>query len=115
MSYEKISTEIKKGDFVRVMCGKDEGKQGKVLSVDRGNGKLIIEGINLLKKHQRPNQKMQKGGIIERETPVFASKVMLVCPKCSKPTRIAHIVKGEGKNTRKARSCKKCSEMLDQI
>lgn len=106
-----VKTEIKKGDFVRVMTGKDEGKQGKVLSVNRDNGKLVIEGINMLKKHQRPTQKLAKGGIIERESPIPASKVMLLCPKCSKPTRIAHIVKGD----RKARSCQKCNEMIDQI
>jgi large subunit ribosomal protein L24 len=110
-----VKTEIKKGDTVRVMCGKNDGKQGKVLVVNRVKCQLIVEGVNLVKKHQKPNQKVQKGGIIEREGYIYASKVMLVCPKCSKPTRIAHFVSGEGKNSKKVRSCKKCSEMIDQI
>jgi len=108
-------TELKKGDTVRVMCGKNEGKQGKVLVVDRNKSKMIVEGVNLVKKHQKPNQKVQKGGIIEREGYIYASKLMLVCPKCSKPTRIGHFVRGEGKNMKKVRSCKKCNEMIDQI
>ncbi len=112
---KSVKTEIKKGDVVRVMCGKNEGKQGKVLVVNRVKCQLIIEGVNMIKKHQKPNQKVQKGGIIEREGYVYASKVMLVCPKCSKPTRIAHFISGEGKNRKKVRSCKKCSEMIDQI
>ncbi|EKD69565.1 MAG: 50S ribosomal protein L24 [uncultured bacterium] len=110
-----VKTELKKGDLVRVMCGKNEGKQGKILVVNRAKCKLIVEGINLVKKHQKPSQKVQKGGIIEREGFIYATKVMLVCPKCSKPTRIAHFVSGEGKNSKKVRSCKKCSEMIDQI
>lgn len=110
-----VKTEIKKGDIVRVMCGKNSGKQGKVLVVNRVKCQLIVEGVNLVKKHQKPSQKVQKGGIIEREGYIYASKVMLVCPKCSKPTRIAHFISGEGKNSKKVRSCKKCSEMIDQI
>lgn len=111
----KAKTEIKKGDIVKVMCGKNAGKQGKVLVVNREKNMLIVEGVNLIKRHQRPNQKYQKGGIIEREGYIYASKVMLICPKCLKPTRIAHFITGEGKNSKKVRSCKKCNEMIDQI
>ncbi|MEZ7893371.1 MAG: 50S ribosomal protein L24 [Candidatus Wallbacteria bacterium] len=110
-SVRTVTTEIKKGDFVRVINGKYEGKQGKVLSVNRVKGTILIEGVNLIKRHQRPNQKVQKGGIIEKEAPIYACKTMLVCPKCSKVTRIAHLVKG----SKKVRACKKCNEMIDQM
>jgi len=110
-----VTTEIKKGDFVKIITGKNEGKQGKVLSVDRDRAKVIVEGVNIVKKHQKPNQKMQKGGIVERENPIPAAKVMLLCPKCSRPTRIGHVTRGEGKKSQKVRTCKKCSEMIDQM
>ena len=95
---------IKKDDKVIVLSGKDKGKQGKVLIADPKAGKVIVEGVNVATKHQKPQKQGQEGGIIKVETPIYVSKVMLVCPKCGKATRVAHKIT-DGK---KARVCKKC-------
>ena len=95
---------IKKDDKVVVLSGKDKGKQGKVLSAEPKTGKVIVEGVNNASKHQKPRKQGEEGGIIKRETPIYASKVMLVCPKCGKPTRVGHAFV-DGKKTR---ACKKC-------
>ena len=95
---------VKKGDTVVVLSGRDKGKDGKILSVDPNNGKLIIEGISMAKRHKKPRKQGDPGGIIKLETPIYASKVMRVCPKCNKPTR--HAVQGTGRD--KVRVCKKC-------
>ena len=93
---------IKRDDKVVVLSGKDKGKQGKVLVADPKNGKVIVEGINVATCHVKPRRQDEEGGIIKKEIPMYASKVMLVCPKCNKPTRVGH--KGAGKN--KVRVCK---------
>ena len=95
---------IRKDDTVVVLSGRDKGREGKVLSVDPKNDKLIIEGVSVAKRHKKPRKQGEPGGIIKLETPVYASKVMRVCPKCSKPTR--HAVKVT--NSGKVRVCKKC-------
>ena len=95
---------IKKDDKVIVLSGKDKGKQGKVLSAEPKTGKVVVEGVNVATKHQKPKQQGQDGGIIKMETPIYVSKVQLVCPKCGKNTRVGHkIVDGK-----KVRVCKKC-------
>ncbi len=95
---------IRKDDKVVVLSGKDKGKQGKVLSADPKGGKVVVEGVNVATKHQRAMKQGQEGGIIKLETPIYACKVQLVCPKCGKGTRVAHkIVDGK-----KVRVCKKC-------
>ena len=99
---------IKKDDKVVVLSGKDKGKEGKVLSADPKGGKLIVEGVNVATKHQKPKNQQDQGGIIKTETPNYACKVMVVCPKCGKPTRIAHKIT-DGK---KVRVCKKCGAEL---
>lgn len=96
---------IRKDDTVIVLSGKDKGKEGKVLRVDPKNGKMIVEGVNVAKRHQRPRKQGEEGGIIKKETPIYASKVMRVCPKCNKPTRCAHVISNDGT---KSRVCKKC-------
>ena len=96
---------VKKNDTVVVLSGKDKGKQGKVLSVDPKGGKVIVEKVNLASKHQKPRQQGQEGGIIKKEAPIYACKVMRVCPKCNKPTRPASKLQADGK---KVRVCKKC-------
>ena len=93
---------IRRDDTVVVLSGKDKGK---VLSADPKNGKLIVEGVNLAKHHIKPRKQGQEGGIIKKETAIYACKVMRVCPKCSKPTRTAHKILDDGK---KVRVCKKC-------
>ncbi|TAN43802.1 MAG: 50S ribosomal protein L24 [Nitrospirae bacterium] len=101
---------IKKNDTVVVLTGKNKGKSGRVLSVLPSKEKLIIEGINIVKKHMKPNKQYSQGGIIDKEAPVHISNAMLICPKCSKPTRIGNTLLDEG---RKARTCKKCKEVID--
>ena len=95
---------IKKDDKVIVLSGKDKGKQGKVMIADPKAGKVVVEGINVATKHQKAQKQGQEGGIIKVETPIYACKVQLVCPKCGKATRVAHKVTGD----KKVRVCKKC-------
>ena len=96
--------KIKKDDKVIVLSGKDKGKKGEVLVAEPKAGKVIVKGVNVATKHQKPQKQGQEGGIIKVETPIYASKVMLVCPKCGKATRVAHKIT-DGK---KVRVCKKC-------
>ena len=108
MSQYKL--KVKKGDTVLVLSGKDKGKQGKILQALPKKDKVVVEGINKVKRHTKPNQNVPKGGIIPKEAPMHASKVMIVCPACSKPTRIAKkLVDGK-----MVRVCKKCGELFDQ-
>ena len=97
---------VKTGDTVVIISGKDKGKQGKVLEVSPSEGKVIVEGCNLATKHVKPRQMGDVGGIVKAEAPLYASKVMLVCPKCGKGTRLAHKVDGD----KKMRVCKHCGE-----
>ena len=96
---------IRTNDTVIVLSGKDKGKEGKVLSADPKGGKVVVEGVNVASRHQKPRRQEEQGGIIKIETPIYASKVMRVCPKCDKPTRPAHKL---GKDGTKVRVCKKC-------
>ncbi|MGO9613424.1 MAG: 50S ribosomal protein L24 [Dissulfurispiraceae bacterium] len=105
-----MGLRVKKGDTAIVLTGKFKGKSGRVLSVKPLEGKIIIEGINIVKRHMKPNKKYTQGGIIEREAPFHLSNVMLMCPKCNKPTRIANTVLDDGG---KLRTCKKCKEVID--
>ena len=106
---------VKTGDTVVVLSGKDKGKQGKVLEVSPKENKVIVEGINVVSKHVKPRRAGETGGILKVEGPMHACKVMLVCPKCGKPTRVGHkFNEGDGKlSRRKVRVCKKCSAVLD--
>ncbi|NLB51747.1 MAG: 50S ribosomal protein L24 [Syntrophomonadaceae bacterium] len=102
--------QIKKGDTVMVTTGKDAGKKGKVLRVIPDANKVVIEGINQAKKHQKPNRAIPQGGIQKIESPMNSSNVMLLCSKCNKPTRVGHKILD---NSEKVRVCKKCGEVLD--
>ena len=99
---------IRKDDKVVVISGKDKGKEGKVLIANPKAGKVIVEGVNVATKHQKPRKQGEEGGIIKVETPIYACKVMVVCPKCGKATRVAHKLV-DGKNVR---VCKKCGAEL---
>ena len=104
--------EIRKDDTVVVLSGKDKGKQGKVLSADPKGGKVIVAGVNVASKHRKPRSQQEEGGIIKMETPIYACKVQVVCPKCGKATRVAHkttVADGKNKNVR---VCKKCGAEL---
>ena len=95
---------IRRDDTVVVLSGRDKGTKGKVLSVNPKAGKVIVEGVSVAKVHQKPRRQGEEGGILKRETPIYACKVQLVCPKCDKGVRVAHkIVDGK-----KVRVCKKC-------
>ncbi|MBI2641251.1 50S ribosomal protein L24 [Candidatus Roizmanbacteria bacterium] len=100
--------KIKKGDKVKVIYGKDKGKDGIVERVYAKSEKILLRGINIYKKHIKKNEKMPQGGVVEIPRPLEVSKVLLVCPKCGKTTRVAYeIVKGN-----KVRICKKCKSKL---
>jgi len=99
---------IRKDDKVVVISGKDKGKEGKVLVVNPKAGKVIVEGVSVATKHQKPRKQGEEGGIIKVETPIYVSKVMVICPKCGKPTRVAHKLDA-GKSVR---VCKKCGANL---
>lgn len=105
-----MGLSVKKEDTVLVITGKNKGKRGRVISVVPKKDKVIVEGVNVKKKHMKPNKQFQQGGIIDREAPIYTSNVMLVCPKCDKPTRIGNRVLEDG---RKLRECKKCKEVMD--
>jgi large subunit ribosomal protein L24 len=100
---------VRTDDTVIVLSGKDKGKQGKVLRAMPSEGKVIVEGINVAKKHKKPRKQGEQGGIVKMETPPSASKVMRVCPKCSKPTQHAVKILEDGS---KVRVCKKCGETI---
>jgi len=102
---------IKKGDTVVVLSGKEKGKKGKVISCDPEAGRVIVEGVNIVKKHTRPTQKSPQGGIKDQEAPLYESKIMLVCPSCKKPSRVGKKVLTNGD---KVRACKKCGEAIDR-
>lgn len=100
--------KIKKGDNVKMLIGKDRGKSGKVLYVFPKEGRVVVEGLNKIKKHLKARKQGQKGQIIEKERAVNISNVQLICTKCGKPTRIGHRIEGD----RKVRVCKKCGGMI---
>lgn len=101
---------IKKGDTVIVLSGKDKGKKGKVIEVLAREGRVIVERVNVAKKHQRPSRNFQ-GGIIEKAIPLSVSKLMLVCPRCSEPSRV-NKKEMEGKMVR---ACARCGEVVDKV
>jgi large subunit ribosomal protein L24 len=113
---EPVRIDIKKDDTVKVISGRDKGKTGRVLQVNRDNGKVLVEHVMMIKRHTRPNPAKQiKGGIAERESPIIASNVMIVCPGCNKAVRVAHHVDHvAGGKTRRTRVCRKCGQTLDR-
>lgn len=101
---------IKSGDTVVVLAGKDKGKTGKVIGVNGDQGRVIVENVNIVSKHQKPRSQEDKGGIIKKSAPIDASNVQVICPVCGKATRVAHS-EVDGK---KVRTCKKCNASLDK-
>jgi large subunit ribosomal protein L24 len=102
---------VRKGDTVMVVAGKERGKKGKVLRVIPEKGRVVVERLNMIKKHQKPTQKVRQGGIIEREGSIHLSNVMLVDPNSDKPTRVGMKALSDGKKVRVAR---RSGEMLDK-
>ena len=103
-------SKIRKGDTVVVIAGKERGKSGKVLSVDPGGGKIVVEKLNIMKRHTKPNQKVRQGGILEREAPIAVSNVMFLCPETGKPTRLGLKRLDDG---RRARISKRSKEAVE--
>jgi large subunit ribosomal protein L24 len=99
---------VKKGDTVVVLSGKDKGKQGKVLGTVPSEAKVVVEGVNMVTCHVKPRKQGEQGGIVQREAAMYASKVQVVCPKCKKGTRVAHKIE----NGKKTRVCKHCGAEL---
>ncbi len=102
---------IKKDDKVKVIAGKDKGKIGKVLRVIRKKNRLLVENVNMVKRHAKPSAQNRQGGIIEGEAPIHWSNLMLMCSKCMAPTRIKMQLLDDGK---KVRTCSKCDEIIDK-
>jgi large subunit ribosomal protein L24 len=108
----KLQTPIRRNDTVVVTVGKDSGKRGRVLKVLPVRNRLVVEGVNIIKRHTRPNpQKNIKGGVVEREASLHASNVQLMCPECSTMTRVGHRILTDG---RKVRVCRKCDGVVDK-
>jgi len=103
-----MAMNVKKGDNVVVLSGKDKGKQGKVLGTVPAQDKVVVEGVNMATVHVKPRKQGETGGIMQREAALYASKVQVVCPKCGKATRVAHKVE----NGKKTRVCKHCGASL---
>lgn len=109
LDFRKIIVKIKKGDTVKILSGKDKGKVGKVLSIDTKNSKIVVEKVNVVKKHKKQTQDQKDpGGIIEIESPISASKAMIVCASCNKAARVGFSL-SKGK---KVRICKRCKKAI---
>lgn len=108
---ERERVHVKKGDMVEVIAGRQRGKRGKVLQVVPKHDRLIVEGVNVHKRHSKPTQKLPQGGIVEKEGAVYSSRVMLVCPKCGRAARVGHGYLADGT---KVRVCKRCGEQIEK-
>ncbi|WP_073342980.1 50S ribosomal protein L24 [Caldanaerobius fijiensis] len=108
---EVIDVHVKKGDMVVVISGDDKGKKGKILKAFPKTGKVLVEGVNIVTKHQKPRPGIQQAGIIHEEAPINSSKVMLFCPNCNRGVRYKTEILENGE---KIRVCKKCNESLDK-
>ena len=107
-----MKVHVKKDDSVYVLSGKDAGKTGKVLKVFPVTGRVIVEGVNMSVKHEKPRGRYQQGGIIHQESPVSSSNVMVVCSKCKRPSKVGHKVMANGD---KVRVCKACGAEIDTV
>ena len=103
------SLRVRKGDTVIVLSGRDKGKRGRVITTIPKQDKVLVEGVNVVSRHMKPRGQSDPGGIRKKESPLYACKVMFVCPGCKKPTRIAHLVHPDGE---KVRVCKKCGDEI---
>lgn len=108
---ETNKLHVKKGDTVLVLSGKDKGKSGKIIEALPKKDKIVVEGVNKVKRHTKPSQKMPQGGIIVKEAPLHVSNVMVVCPECGKATRTKKVALSSGTMVR---ACKKCNGMIDK-
>lgn len=107
------SLNVKKGDNVMVITGKDKGKSGKVLKVDTAKGRVYVEGVNIVSKSKKPTSAQDKGGILKREGKIDASNVMIICPTCKEVVRVRHKDAPAGSTQKTIRVCAKCGASLD--
>jgi large subunit ribosomal protein L24 len=108
----RLASPLRKNDNVLVITGKDRGKRGRILKVIPETNRLVVEGVNMIKRHMKPNPGRNiKGGIVEREASMHVSNVQLVCPECGAQTRVGHKLLGDG---RKVRVCRKCDGVVDK-
>jgi len=105
----RTKVHVRKGDTVLVITGKNAGKKGKVISVIPAKSRVVVEGVNVVKRHTKPTRKMPQGGIVEKEAPIHSSNVMLFCGKCNSPTRVGKKFLEDGE---KVRVCKRCGETI---
>jgi len=106
-----VEINVRKNDRVRVIAGKDKGKSGRVIEVLPRRHRILVEGVNMVKRHMKANSRQgRQGGILDREAPIDVSNVMLICPHCAKETRISHQVLGDGA---RIRACKKCGAAIE--
>jgi len=104
--------KIHKNDTVLVRSGNDRGKKGKVLKVFPAKGRIIVEGVNFIKRHTKPSAKSMRGGIMEKEASIDVSNALVICNKCGQPTRVGYKMLKEGEKSRRARQCRKCGEVM---
>ncbi len=102
---------VRKGDTVIVLSGKHRGRKGKVIRVETDTQRVVVEGVNVVKKHMKPRGKVMQGGIIDQEAPLRRDKIMLVCPRCGKPARVGRVRLEDG---RLVRTCRRCGEVVDR-
>ncbi len=108
---EAKKLHVKKGDKIVILSGKDKGKTGKIIQALPKKSKVVVEGLNTVKRHTKPSQNLPQGGILVKEAPLHSAKVMLVCPACDQPTRIKKTSLASGAMVR---TCKKCGEIIDK-
>jgi large subunit ribosomal protein L24 len=112
MTTPRVKSHLKKDDTVLVVAGRERGKTGKVVRVVGDRGRVLVERINVIKRHRKATGPQNPGGILEKEAPLDVSNVMLICPSCNKPTRIG---RRELEGHRRVRTCKKCGENIDKV
>ncbi len=105
-----MALKVKKGDIVQVIAGNDRGRRGEVMRVFPKEGRVLVKGVNVITKHQRPTARQREGGIIEREAPIHISNVLVICPVCDRPTRVGFAFTETGE---KVRACKRCGETFE--
>ena len=110
-----MSLHVKKGDTVVVLTGKDSGKKGKVLQVSPAAERVVVEGVNVVSRHKKPRSQQDTGGIVKKEAPIHVSNVMVICPKCNKPTRTGLAKIADGDLEIKVRICKKCGAAIKTV
>ena len=103
------SLNVRKGDTVVVLSGRDKGKRGRVITTVPKQGKVLVEGVNIVSRHMKPRGQTDPGGIRKKESAIYACKVMCICPGCKKPTRIGHVIHPDGE---KVRACKRCGDEI---